>query len=130
MTVEQWLTMLDGFAFFFPSERAMVSLLKVYGEKEPVRVLTIDTRKLVRDYEAGTRLAAINIGPVLYKPAPRGEDTFMRISRFDHRGEAVSGTRGEKLRAQERPPRRLRRCRGRLPNAAAARSVRPSRTGL
>lgn len=88
MTVEQWLTMLDGLVFFFPTEKAMGSMLNVYGV-DPVVVLTVDTRSLVKDYEPWIRLAAINTGSVLYKPAPRGAETFERISRFDHRTRAV-----------------------------------------
>jgi len=88
MTVEAWLTMLDGLVFFFPTEQAMAAMLKVYG-REPVVILSVDTRRLVGDYEPWVRLAAINTGAVLYKPAPRGPDTFTRISRFDHRKRPV-----------------------------------------
>jgi hypothetical protein len=88
MTVDQWLRMLDGLVFFFPTEKAMASMLKVYGA-DPVVVLIVDTRSLVTDYEPWIRLAAINTGSVLYKPAPRGTETFTRISRFDHRTKTV-----------------------------------------
>lgn len=89
MTVEQWLTMLDSLAFFFPTEKTMAAMLKVYGETEPVVILTVATRSLVRDYEPWIRLAAINTGSVQRKPALRGPDTFVRISRFDHRAKTV-----------------------------------------
>ena len=88
MTVDQWLSMLDGLVFFFPTEKAMASMLKVY-DGDPVVVLAVNTQSLVSDYEPWIRLAAINTGSVLYKPAPRGEDTFARISRFDHRAKTV-----------------------------------------
>lgn len=64
-------------------------MLKGYGETESVVILTVGTRSLVRDYEPWIRLAAINTGSTLYKPSPRGTDTFVRINRFDHRTKTV-----------------------------------------
>ncbi len=83
MTVDEWLRDLDDLAFFFPSQHGLQTLYKAY-QSNPVVVLTLDTSSLVKDYGVWVRLAAINTGSVLYKPAPRGRDTFLSIRRFDH----------------------------------------------
>jgi hypothetical protein len=54
-----------------------------------VIALTIRTRSLVREHEPWIRLTSINTGSVLYKPAPRGRDTFLSIRRFDHSKKTV-----------------------------------------
>ena len=82
MTVQQWLRLLNDLAFFFPTEDGLAGLVKVYGH-EPVVVLTVKTSSLVRKHEVWVRLASINTGSVLYKPASRGRETFLSIRRFD-----------------------------------------------
>ncbi len=83
LTVQEWLRLLNDLAFFFPTTEGRDKMVKKYGH-EPVVILTVSTTSLVREYEWSIRLAHINTGAVLYKPAPRGRDTFLSIHRFDH----------------------------------------------
>ena len=83
LTVPEWLLLLNDLAFFFPTTEGLDKMVKKYGH-EPVVVLTVSTTSLVHEYEWSIRLAAINTGSVLYRPAPRGRDTFLSIHRFDH----------------------------------------------
>jgi hypothetical protein len=83
LTVPEWLRRLNGLALFFPTPEGRDKMLKKYGH-EPVVVLTVSTTSLVHEYEWSIRLAAINTGSVLYRPAPRGRDTFLSIHCFDH----------------------------------------------
>lgn len=83
MTVDKWLRLMDAMAFFFPTEKAVETLRRSYKD-QPVVVLSVDTRSLVREHEHWIRLSASSTGSVLYRPATRGPDTFLSIRRFDH----------------------------------------------
>ncbi len=83
-TVAQWLRMLNGLVFFFPSRQALQSLYTVYRQ-EPAVVLEVDTRRLFDDYDSLLRVAHINTGSTLYSPAKRGRTTFRPVEQFDAR---------------------------------------------
>lgn len=71
MTVPEWLGLLNGLVFFFPTEEALLRLYQVYAA-EPAVVLQLDSRRLIQAYGSLVRLAHINTGAVLYSPAKRG----------------------------------------------------------
>lgn len=83
MTVEGWLRMLNSLVFFFPSKAAVEPLYSAYGDRAAV-VLQVRTRSLVEEHDARIRLAGINTGNTMRRPAPRGADTFLPIRRYDH----------------------------------------------
>lgn len=83
MTVEDWLRMLNGFVFLFPSETALRTLYAAYNSR-PAVVLKIRTRSLVLEHDPRVRLAGINTGNTMRRPALRGADTFLPIRRYDH----------------------------------------------
>ena len=83
MTVEGWLRMLNGFVFLFPSEAGLRTLYAAYA-RGPAVVLKVRTRTLVKQHGARVRLAGINTGNTMRRPAPRGTDTFLPIRRYDH----------------------------------------------
>ena len=83
MTVEGWLRMLNSFVFFFPSEAGLRRMYGAYGS-QPVIVLKVRTRTLVREHGARVRLAGINTGNTERRPALRGADTFLPIRRYAH----------------------------------------------
>lgn len=58
-------------------------MLAKYGH-DPIVMLTVNTAGLVGEYEWSIWIAPINTGSVLYRPAPRGRDTFLSIRRYDH----------------------------------------------
>lgn len=84
MTVAEWLRLLNGLVFFFPTEEALLRFHRVYAT-EPAIVLELDSRRLLKDYGSLLRLAHINTGAVLYSPATRGRSTFTSVDRFDPR---------------------------------------------
>lgn len=83
MDVEGWLRMLNGFVFFFPSKAGVQTLYAAYSDR-PAVVIQVRTRTLVAEHDARIRLAGINTGNTMRRPAPRGPDTFLSIRRYDH----------------------------------------------
>lgn len=83
MTVEAWLRMLNSFVFFFSREVGLRRLHSAYDTEAAV-VLKVRTRTLVREHDPYVRLAGINTGNTMRRPAPRGAETFLPIRRYDH----------------------------------------------
>lgn len=81
MTVADWLGLLNGFVFLFPDERGLRSLHGAY-RSEPCVVLRVRTASLVRAHGPRMRLAGINTGYPLRRPALRGAGTFLPIEDF------------------------------------------------
>lgn len=84
MTVAEWLRLLNGLVFFFPTLEALLRLRQVYAAEDAI-VLELDSRRLVEAYQSLVRVAHINTGAVLYSPAKRGRATFTSVDRFDPR---------------------------------------------
>lgn len=78
-----WYRLLNSKSFFWLSSGRVWALLgaRAYrGRKQTV--LTLDTEKLVRDYEDRILLSPMNSGSTIYRPLPRGKSTFQRIEDF------------------------------------------------
>jgi hypothetical protein len=88
ITSREWFELLNRRAFFWLSRDRLRTLLnaKAYRDR-PQTVLTVDTAKLVAAHRASIQLSPINSGATLYKPQPRGHDTFRTIAdyQFDER---------------------------------------------
>lgn len=82
MTPEQWLAVLNSMVFLFPNMATLTTLYDKYAQ-DPVTVVEVDTRKLVKEYGSLIRLASINTGSTVYAAAKRGADTFRGIAQFD-----------------------------------------------
>lgn len=82
MEVADWLWMLNGMCFLYPSEDEIATLQKAAHAEEPVVVLTLNSRPLVEHFGSLIRLASINTGAVLYGAARRGPRTFLSIDQF------------------------------------------------
>ena len=78
-----WYCQLNSQVFFWTSKSRLHRLLNAsaYADLEH-DVLTIDTRKLVEEYEHLIRLCPINSGCTRPFPTPRGEGTFLPISDY------------------------------------------------
>jgi hypothetical protein len=78
-----WYRLLNSQVFFWTSKNRLHRLLKAgaYAHLEH-DVLTIDTRKLVANYEKSIRLCPMNSGCTKPFPWPRGPDTFLSIADY------------------------------------------------
>ncbi len=83
VTPKEWFELLNRRAFFWLSRDRLRTLLgaKAYRGR-PQTVLTVDTAKLVAAYRDRIELSPINSGSTLYKPQPRGHDTFSSIAKY------------------------------------------------
>ena len=84
MTPREWYEALNHRVFFWVDEKRLIKLLgaRAYRDR-PHLVLEIDTAELLRRYSNTVSLSPINSGATFtMKPAPRGPDTFKRVS--DH----------------------------------------------
>ena len=83
MSVGQYCRLLNGKTFFWVTEARLNRLLgaRLYKDK-PHDVLTVDTRKLVRDCLDRITLSPINSGTVISQNGRRGRDTFRSIADY------------------------------------------------
>lgn len=88
MTVAEWLRLLNSMVFFFPEEKGMRTLYAAYS-REPAVAIRIRTRSLLSLHGSRVRLAGINTGYTMRKPALRGRDTFQPVRRYDERQRKV-----------------------------------------
>jgi hypothetical protein len=82
-TPDEWFKTLNSRVFFWLSKEKLRGLLgaRAYRER-PQTVLTLDTASLIGANRERVRLSPINSGATIYRPAPRGLDTFLPVSDF------------------------------------------------
>lgn len=82
-TPEQWFETLNARVFFWLSRDRLRGLLGARAYRgRPQTVLTLDTKGLVEANRDRIRLSPINSGATIYRPAPRGVDTFLPIADY------------------------------------------------
>lgn len=80
MTPRQWYELLNGKVFFWATKQRLLQLLSARAYRDRTHsVLTVDTQQLVAQYSKTLRLSPINSGSTIYKPQPRGRQTFQLI---------------------------------------------------
>ncbi len=83
MTVEQWLRLLNGRVFFWPTTERRDGMLRAYRKSEQA-VFEVDARGLLERHGDRVELCHINSGYAssAYPPARRGRDSFLPIERY------------------------------------------------
>jgi hypothetical protein len=80
MTPREWYELLNSKVFFWATKQRLVRLLSARAYRNRIHsVLSIDTKLLVGGYSQVLRLSPINSGSTIYKPQPRGAQTFQLI---------------------------------------------------
>jgi hypothetical protein len=80
-----WYRLLNARVFFWLTEERLVRLLRAKPYAELAHdVLLLDTRAIVQRYRASITLAPINTGSTVYKPQPRGRNTFSTIDEYPY----------------------------------------------
>lgn len=94
MTPEEWYSSLNRRVFFWVSKKRVEKLLQARAYRaQPHCVIVVDTAEFVRRYHDNIVLCPINSGSTIFKPQPRGRNTFLPISSYpfqywsDRRGE-------------------------------------------
>lgn len=83
LTPNNWYALLNSRTFFWLSRDRIWRLLRARAYRDlPQTVLTIDTASLVAAHRDRIWLSPINSGATLFKPQPRGLETFMRVGDF------------------------------------------------
>ncbi len=81
MTPQAWLELLNGFVFFWPSEKRAGALANaIINQKRPRELLIFDTRSLLEDRLEKTYFSPINSGSTIHVPARRGKGTFSPVA--------------------------------------------------
>ena len=77
MSVGDWYRLLNGKVFFWPTRERVLTLLtaRAYRYREHA-VITVDTAALLDRHVGRITLSRINSGATLYRPVPRGSNTF------------------------------------------------------
>jgi hypothetical protein len=73
-----WYEILNSKVFFWLTEERLLNLLSAKEYKDRTHcVLIVDTAQLLERYADHVKLSPMNSGSTLYKPQPRGIDTFL-----------------------------------------------------
>lgn len=88
MNQTEWLQLLNSLVFFWPTEKRRDAFLgaKAYRNTEHV-VLSIDTSLIESIHGNSLVVSEINSGATLYVPRPRGESTFVPLSKYRSHGD-------------------------------------------
>lgn len=83
MTPQQWYETLNRRVFFWLTPERLSGLLsaKAYRQRKHC-VLVIDTEQMVKGHVNKISLSPINSGSTLFRPMPRGVETFQPISKY------------------------------------------------
>jgi hypothetical protein len=82
-TPRKWYETLNGRVFFWLSEERLVRLLRARAyRKKKHCVLTVDTKGIVEEHYKNISLSPINSGATVYRPQPRGKETFLPIEEY------------------------------------------------
>ena len=87
MTPSAWYQLLNGKVFFWLRRERLSKLLQARAYRNSTHcVLTIVTAALLSRHVDKIALSPINSGSTIFKPQPRGQDTFLPITDypFDH----------------------------------------------
>jgi hypothetical protein len=83
MTPTQWYRLLNKRVFFWVTPERALGLLSARAYRDHQHtVLTIDTAKLLDHHLKRVTLSPINSGSTVYKPQPRGRDTFSTLAKY------------------------------------------------
>jgi hypothetical protein len=85
LTPRDWYLLLNGKVFFWPSKERLTRFVRATAYRNKKHdILEIDSRALVRDYRVKITLSPINSGSTLFKPQPRGSQTFSRLADYPY----------------------------------------------
>lgn len=91
LTPTDWYALLNSRSFFWLSRNRIWGLLRARAYRNKAQtVLTLDTQGIVAAHRDRIWLSPINSGSTLFKPRPRGRETFARISDFPFEARAVT----------------------------------------
>jgi len=83
LSPEEWFEVLNDKAFFWVSRKRLWRLLRARAYRDkPQTVLTVRTASLVAAHRGRIFLSPINSGSTIFKPQPRGHDTFSSIDNY------------------------------------------------
>lgn len=83
MSAQEWYELLNSRVFFWATEQRLLRLLSAREYRNRTHcVLKIDTAGLVGQYSNTMSLSPINSGSTIYKPQPRGRQTFLSIEDY------------------------------------------------
>jgi hypothetical protein len=81
MTVAEWLRMLNGKVFLWPTRERCVQLLNARAYRDRTHMIVeFDTERLLEHHDV--TVSPINSGAVLYDPPQRGTFTFSTVDEF------------------------------------------------
>lgn len=87
LTPEEWYIMLNARVFFWTTADRLNTLFNARAYRGKTQcIITIDTQTFLEKYADLVTLSPLNSGSTIYKPQPRGHETFLPLSDFpfDH----------------------------------------------
>ncbi|MCY4596045.1 MAG: hypothetical protein OXC19_14770 [Bryobacterales bacterium] len=85
MTPASWYRELNRRVFFWATRERLQCMVDARAYRsDPQIVLTINTRRLVDQYEDQIEVTTINTGSTAYQAQARGPDTFVPLAEFDY----------------------------------------------
>lgn len=84
MTVREFLALINGKVFFWPTQKRLDTLLAAPSYRDrPHLILTVDTASLLAAHRDRVTLSPINSGATVHDAPARGSDTFKTIADYD-----------------------------------------------
>jgi hypothetical protein len=83
MTPREWYELLNSKVFFWLTEERLLGLLSAKAYRDRVHcILTVETERLLARHLESISLSPINSGSTIYKPQPRGMETFLPLEDY------------------------------------------------
>lgn len=83
MEPQEWYELLNRRVFFWPTIKRLITLLSARAYRNsPHVVIAVETSILLEQRLNQTTLSPINSGSTVYKPVPRGRETFLPLSEY------------------------------------------------
>jgi hypothetical protein len=83
MSVQEWYRVLNSQVYFWTSWERLMRLFNARAYRGKTQcIMTIDTESFLDRYSEKVALSPINSGSTIFKPQPRGSDTFLPLVDF------------------------------------------------
>lgn len=82
ITIPDWLALLNSKTFFFLAPDKAARLQSAYADYDNT-LLAVDTATLLSTHAPAASVCRINSGSFLWKPVPRGRDSFIPLAQYE-----------------------------------------------
>ncbi len=90
VSIPDWLALLNSKVFFFVELKKAQRLAETYAAYQNI-LLEVDSKTLLERHASESFVCRFNSGAFLFKPTPRGRNSFIPMAEFELRKKSVPG---------------------------------------